>query len=202
MRQGYTLVEVMVSLIIFTILVTATIAAFRGVTINDRIKAAAQQLTSDMREARNQAFNGIADGVNYPTTGYGMYFDISTLPATYSLFTDTDSNNYYEPAKDHTIRTVTLPAEIGLQLSGKANVKKMAIFFNKSNYPLLYNQTSCPPPDGVNFCLGWTINLPVNNPVAVKIQQVGASNGCSVSLKLAPTTASQSLLIDKEITGC
>lgn len=202
MRQGYTLVEVMVSLIIFTILVTATIAAFRGVTINDRIKAAAQQLTSDMREARNQAFNGIADGADYPTTGYGIYFDISTSPAKYSLFTDTDSNNYYEPAKDHTIRTVTLPTEISLQLGGRANIRKMAIFFNKSDYPLLYNQTSCPPPDGVNFCVGWTVVLSANNPVAVKLQKVGTSNGCSISLKLAPATANQSLLIDKEITGC
>lgn len=201
MRQGYTLVEVMVSLIIFTILVTATIAAFRGVSINDRIKAVAQQLTSDMREARNEAFNGIADGADYPTTGYGMYFDISTSPAKYILFTDTDSNSYYEAAKDHTIRTVTIPSEMSLQLAGKANIKKMAIFFNKSDYPLLYNQTSCPPPDGVNFCVGWTVVLSANNPVAVKLQPA-SSNGCSVSLKLAPATASQSLLIDKDITGC
>ena len=98
---GFTLLEMMITLVILSILVTMAIPAFTISTKNQRLASAAGNLIAELNYARSEAvregrkimvssINSTCCGVNngeWGTRGYGSWADTSPAPSGDGIFT-------------------------------------------------------------------------------------------------------------------
>ena len=201
MKRGYTLVEVIVSIAVFSILMGVTITAFRGVGAKDRIKAANSQVLSLMRQTRNAAFNGIVDSSgSYPAGGYGLYFDVTAVPNQITLFADRNNNRYFD-ASEAQPPVISLDGRVRLVLAKNngQSVTKMSVMFQGDDILHVYDQGRCPlPPEG-EFCFP----VALSQGLILTLRDANLQDSCTVKIKVSPNLSTdKSLYITSSASQC
>lgn len=95
-KRGFTLIEILVSMAIFTILFGITIVAFQETRKIERIKGSTQRLVSDLLKAQNFASTGVSQGGTVPVGGYGVH--LVKNATSYVIFADKAYVNSVSPA--------------------------------------------------------------------------------------------------------
>jgi Tfp pilus assembly protein FimT len=73
MKKGITLAELLISVAIAGILIGISVAAFVNLSNTDQILGASQEILSELRQARSQAVESLAD------SAYGVHFTSSSV---------------------------------------------------------------------------------------------------------------------------
>ena len=139
-RQGYTLIEILVALAIFSILLGYSIINLRGTDDRDKVRLTTDKIASLVRTARNAGFNGVPHpslGV-FPTGGYGVYFNRPSKQ--YIYFADINNNDAY--AADEMLESFTLDSSLTMSLAGDIAIQSMVIIFNGDAPPVVKNAGS------------------------------------------------------------
>lgn len=150
-KQGFTLIETLVSISIIALISGIFIANYRGAEKRSNLNLAAQKVASDIRLAQNytlglQEFNG-----SFPLGGWGVYF--STVAAgQYIIFAD-NGNYQYESGVDDEYRQVILPSGITIN---SIDIDPVSIVFE--------------PPDPTTY-----INTVNNGEVNITLQESSSS---------------------------
>lgn len=206
-QSGYTLVEILVAVSIFTMMTAYVVSNFRTVNNSDRLKADLARLTSVIREARASAFNGvIPKGQNsYPLGGYGIYFN--KLDTTYTLFADINGDGFYDPDltdPKEAIQAYTFSENIQIKTLTKSSVIKiMSMRFNGRNYPKFQNQTCSnqpPGPPDFNLCLPAITSNFLNKGIIVTLSATNST--CLGTINISDSPDSDSLLVEDNVKGC
>ncbi len=132
-QKGFTLIDLIVSMAIFSVLTGAVIVNFRAGSRNDSVRRGAQIIASTLREAQTMTLSGteLSDG-SFPTGGYGVRVSTDNTNALI-VFADSDDSGTYTDATED-VRTVTLPQEVTFSIGSTLDVLFSApdasIFFN------------------------------------------------------------------------
>jgi len=95
--NGFTLVEVLVSMFIIVLMSGIIFANYRQSGQQFALQRSASKLAQDIRRVQQMAMGAKEFGGSIPPGGYGIYFDISA-PTQYILFADTNSDYQYSGA--------------------------------------------------------------------------------------------------------
>ncbi|MDO8603902.1 MAG: prepilin-type N-terminal cleavage/methylation domain-containing protein [bacterium] len=113
--QGFTLVELLVSIGIFTIMTGVVLANYRTYNTNANFANSSEDIVLALRQAQvyGVSVKGESSSFNIP---YGVSFDISSTgkPNQIILFADKDSDGIYAPASDSIVQTITWQSPIGI----------------------------------------------------------------------------------------
>ncbi|MBI2636904.1 MAG: type II secretion system protein [Parcubacteria group bacterium] len=109
-RQGFTLIDLIVSIGIFALVATSVAVNFNAGARNDSVRQAANIAAGVLRRAQSMTLSGatLSDGT-FPRGGYGVRFDASA-PSTLTLFADKDGNFNYTDGTEE-LEDVALPKE-------------------------------------------------------------------------------------------
>jgi|GEM_PF-4289063 len=217
---GYTIIEILAAIMIFTMMMGVTIISFRGVTDKDRLKSEIVRVAGIVREARARAFNGvIPPGVNavYPKGGYGVYMNKNTRQIV--LFADKDGDNYYDIDIDIDIDETILSSLLSSKLSFNFIRKTPFIIeeiikFNGDDYPKVFDVSTCPPPgDACPNTLIAIPTIPQNSSTRNGLFQILLASSATPPINFSTicfgqitvsdkTTTIEPLLIDTVLKNC
>jgi len=114
-KNGYTLIEVLVSSAIIILISTLFLANYRGSEKKSLLNLTAQKLASDIRLAQSKSLSASSYGSVFPTGGWGIYFDKAL--GEYYIFADLNGDYAYnagEGDKTSGALVVKLPENIGI----------------------------------------------------------------------------------------
>ncbi|MCX6764537.1 MAG: type II secretion system protein [Candidatus Nealsonbacteria bacterium] len=95
--KGFTLIEVLVSLVIIILLTTLVMVNFEWGGYQFALKRSLYKLSQDIRNVQEMAISSRkVEGVS-PTGGCGIHFNLLESTSSYILFADTDYNGIYNP---------------------------------------------------------------------------------------------------------
>jgi prepilin-type N-terminal cleavage/methylation domain-containing protein len=204
-RNGYTIIEILAAIVVFSIMMGVAVVSFRGTSDKDRLKTELVRVAGIIREARSRAYNGIipSGASAYPLGGYGVYMNKTTKQIV--LFADNDGDNYYDSGEELT--TSTLNSKLNFTFIKKSNpqINQEVIKFNGDDYPTVYNQDACPPggPPPNQFCLNHYIAIPTSGTTKNVMVQIFAGVTCNGRIKVSDKSATvQPLLIDTALVSC
>lgn len=113
-QEGFTLVELLVTLGIFAVITGAVLANYRGYNTNALFANASEDIVLALRQAQVYGVGVKGTGTSF-TTPYGVYFE-TTNPNQIKIFADADSNGIYS-AGDNDIEIIKWPSTIGIATS-------------------------------------------------------------------------------------
>ncbi|MFH1028328.1 MAG: type II secretion system protein [Pseudomonadota bacterium] len=98
-RTGFTLVELVISIAIFSIITGIMVWNFDRYNQNDNLRRGTEQLAADLRLVQNMAMTGATTKgtgagettATIPIGGYGLHIDRTNAPDQYRLFADRES---------------------------------------------------------------------------------------------------------------
>ncbi len=110
--NGFTILELLVSMFIMIVLSTILVARYRSSNPDYTLTQAAQKMASDIRKAQNMSMNGI--DINSTTGYYGYGINVSKNTSSYILFADKGNDKKYDNGTDVKIggADIQLPAKI------------------------------------------------------------------------------------------
>ena len=109
-KQGFTLAEMMVTLVIFGLIFTLALVNFRRGERLEAFRLTAEQVAGNLRLAQTQALTGISEDEAL-AQAYGIYFSLNEA-GQYILFKDQGDRLY--GIGDQVVATVILSEEITL----------------------------------------------------------------------------------------
>jgi prepilin-type N-terminal cleavage/methylation domain-containing protein len=192
-QGGYTLVEILVSLAIFATLLGYAVINLRGATEQDKVKLATDSIAAQLRQARNEAFNGVIEPRTavYPPGGYGMYFE--TVTDTYTRFADHDDDGHYDTTSvDERLEDLTLDGDLDFRLGGDVAITEMAIVLDGQDNPQFNNQSGCS-----SFPCA---PLPTPETASNLIVEIIGGSGCTGTIRMSMDTGA--LYIETFYTNC
>lgn len=165
-RQGFTLVELIISITIFVFLTTVTVFSFRGAGFASSIRSNGAILASTLRRMQSYAISGnsikvcsdyvanprtcetaapcggvlTCDSV-VPTGGYGMAV-LSTNATAVSIFADLNNDQQYTAAQDVLIETQTVNLTDKTRISNGGAFPQVVVFGAQRGKPTFV------PPNG------------------------------------------------------
>jgi len=98
-NEGLTLMEMLVSIGIMVVMLSATILSNNTFGSNRKVKMTAQKMTSDIRKMQSFVLNLQDHNGNFPEGGWGINIDKISSDIKYNLFADVD----FSPANDQHI---------------------------------------------------------------------------------------------------
>ena len=113
MKNGYSLIEMLIILMIISIFSTIIIIDYSKQKSSNDLAFAVKQVIEDMRAVQNNTVNTLKYDGSVPLGGYGVKFSTSSN-TSYVLFADSNANRLYDPGTDGLVRTATLPRGIVL----------------------------------------------------------------------------------------
>lgn len=127
-KQGFTLIEVIISMAVFAVIVTLIFANYRYGDAVQNLEASKQEIHSMLRTAQHQAIVGkgietCTEGsceINLPF-GYGVYFqyphgsEILIYADTKNEIGESTSNKMYDVNKDDIVQTLPLKKNITVE---------------------------------------------------------------------------------------
>ncbi len=109
-REGFTLVEILIVVVILTILSTMAVTSFLGLSEKYKVETETKQLYADLMDARGRAMQrNRFHFVRFAASGYATYDDTSPSP---------DGNGAYNTGLDNQVVNVTFKHPITTVLSG------------------------------------------------------------------------------------
>lgn len=112
MKQGFTLIELIVAISIFTLITLAAVVNFRGNDPSRQIKLQAANLVSVLRQAQVQAQAGEPFNGSLPAGGYGVSISTCAVPpCSITLFADQNGNFSMESPAE-VVETVSLGDQV------------------------------------------------------------------------------------------
>lgn len=122
--NGFTLVEMMVSIAIVATISSIFLANYHANAIRNQLILAAQKLSSDVRLMESNGLGLSSFNGSIPDGGWGVYLSTASS-SNYILFADVNGNHLFDPATE-TYKVVYFPTGITLAnisgLSGDSNV--------------------------------------------------------------------------------
>lgn len=203
-RNGYTIIEILAAIVVFSIMMGVAVVSFRGTSDKDRLKTELVRVAGIIREARSRAYNGImpTGATVYPAGGYGVYMNKTTKQIV--LFADNDGDNYYDSGEE--VSSSSLNAKLTFTFIKKnPAITEEVIKFNSDDYPTVYNQQACPPggPSGTSVCPNHQLTIPTSGQTQNVILQIFAGATCNGRIKVSDKSATvQPLLIDTSLVSC
>lgn len=108
--RGFTLVEVLVSIGIFTVLTAVVLSNYRSYDSSALFANASEDIVLALRQAQVYGVGVRGTGTSFATP-YGVYF-LKSKPNEIVIFADNNSNGLYSSADDTLIETIKWPANI------------------------------------------------------------------------------------------
>lgn len=108
-NQGFSLVEVLVSLAIVSMIAGLMLANYRASEDTNRVVFSAKELAGTIRVAQNNSLGAVKYGTSTPLGGWGVHIDTELSDTSYRLFADMNDNSQYDPGEaeiEHGGRTV------------------------------------------------------------------------------------------------
>jgi|GEM_PF-1674637 len=137
-RQGFTLLELLLSLAITGILIGATVSNFHSGGKNESVRLAARLGEAALRQAQTMTLTGALNDGTFPSGGYGVRFDVST-PAILALFADNNNNHAFDAGEEVMVERKTLPPNSSFSLGSSLDVvfssPEGTVFFNGASAP-------------------------------------------------------------------
>ena len=100
-RRGFTLVELIISMAIFSLMTTLVIANFRSASSQRLLRSQANALASVFKQAQVQALSGKPFNSAVPVGGYGVLLSICSVPpCAVTLFADVNGDFTYDGAAE------------------------------------------------------------------------------------------------------
>ncbi len=93
-RPGFTLIELMVTVSIIGIIVTASMAGYFNSEKKSNLDGGMRMLSANFNLARNDFLSGVKYAGAVPVGGWGIHLDKSS--STYLLFADLNNNGLYD----------------------------------------------------------------------------------------------------------
>ena len=110
-QSGVTLIELLVAIAVIGIM-TGIFVMQVSVSDNEQVEVITEKVASDVRQIRNLAASRVIGEDNqYPTGGYGMYFQDRNVtdPAYYVVFADDGQNIGYQSDEDSSMAKYIFP---------------------------------------------------------------------------------------------
>lgn len=163
-KNGFTLVEMLVSISILVVLSTMLIANFNAGERQTRLNASANVLSSEIRKVQNMVLNGAKFGdKEMPFGGYGIHFENNK----YILFADNNSNKVYDLSEG--MATTTLK-DIQLEFSFNN------LLFTPPKAQVCMNNDGCSPCDcnikNRGVFTATTTHAITGDKIGVKVNQI------------------------------
>ncbi|MBI2050602.1 MAG: prepilin-type N-terminal cleavage/methylation domain-containing protein [Parcubacteria group bacterium] len=142
--QGFTLIDLIVAIGIFTLVTTVAVANFSVGSRNDSVRLGASVASGLLRRAQTSTLTGalLSDGT-FPEGGYGVRLDASDA-GTLTLFADKDGNFNYTDATEE-VEDVALPRDVVFD-GGTLN-----IVFSAPDADVYFNGAASEASKTVNF---------------------------------------------------
>src|SRR3989344_2062495 len=125
---GVTLVEVLVSIGIFTVLTGVVLSNYRGYNTNALFANASEDIVLALRQAQVYGVGVKKDVGGSFTTPYGVWFLANTNSLI--IFADNNSNGLYGSADDTIIETITWPSNIKIRTAANWGGFFFFFFYN------------------------------------------------------------------------
>ncbi|MFH1192052.1 MAG: prepilin-type N-terminal cleavage/methylation domain-containing protein [bacterium] len=133
-QNGFSLIEMLVSVFILTIITTLSITNYRAGEKKNLLNLESNVLLSNIRKMQNMVLNGSKfDGHEMPFGGYGIHFESTG----YTIFSDDNSNKKYDAGE---AASAVVLQKISLAETGN---NKNLIFFPPKGQ-VCVNQDLCP----------------------------------------------------------
>lgn len=144
-RNGFTLLELIMSIGILGILIGATISNFHDGARNQAVRQAANLTASLLRQAQSQTLSGIVSNGTFPAGGYGVRFD-STSAGALIFFADSNGNFNYDAGEDLAGERVIFPPGASFNLGASLNV-----VFSPPDGSVYFNGVAAPDTMAIPF---------------------------------------------------
>lgn len=128
MKNGFSLIELLVVISIIGIFTAITLANYRGGEAQFALERSAHKLAQDLRRAQEMTMSTRETnigGVFVIPKGYGIYFDRSQ-PSQYILFANLNENRSYDGGNE---RLEILTPERGVRISNLSSGNTLNILF-------------------------------------------------------------------------
>lgn len=100
-QEGFSLVELLVSISIFGILAAAIVVNIRGSSSGREAELQAQNLSSFLQTAQVNSLSGQPHEGSFPLGGYGVHMQVcATAPCTAILFADVDQDGSFDASEE------------------------------------------------------------------------------------------------------
>jgi prepilin-type N-terminal cleavage/methylation domain-containing protein len=115
-NYGFTLLELVISLFIITLMISAFLANYNGGRSSSNLSLAAQQMVSDIRSAQNKALGTASYSGTPPVGGWGVHLD-TTNKNSYIIFADVNGDKKYNNSPDEALisgggQTINFPSDV------------------------------------------------------------------------------------------
>jgi len=116
-QQGFTLLELLVSLAIMTTLISVFLVDYKSGNRGTELSLVAQNVITDIRLAQNNTLGSVEYNGNIPLGGWGVYFHTgSGFNNNYIVFADVNGDGEYDPITEGNTsfgaRKVDLPEKV------------------------------------------------------------------------------------------
>lgn len=129
LKNGFTLIEILISFGIFAILLAIVLSGFMDTRKLERLKQSSAELVSALQKAQNFALTGYASSGSVPPSGgYGVHLDKNSTE--YFIFADTNSV-MTGPACDTTKVNQRYDIECSEQKVGGSNFLQSGVIIHK-----------------------------------------------------------------------
>jgi type II secretory pathway pseudopilin PulG len=137
-KKGFTLVDLIIAMSIFSAMTLLVTVNFNSGTRNDSVRQTATIASVVLRKAQSQTLTGaVLSNGTFPIGGYGVRFD-DTRPGEVTLFADIDGNlNYTDSSED--LETILFSKDAVFSVS------TLNVLFSSPNADVYFNGLSTDP---------------------------------------------------------
>ena len=117
-KNGFTLLELIISIAIITTLIGIFLANYHGGNKRTELIMIAQKMVTDIRLAQNNTLGSVKYGDDIPAGGWGVHFNLYENDSGYLIFADLDEDSAYDSGEgneDNGARLINFPDYIKIE---------------------------------------------------------------------------------------
>ncbi len=137
-NKGFTIIELLASIVILTIITSFSIVSFNTWGRNEDLRQSARWLADNIRSVQTKSLSGEMFNGDSPY-GYGVYFS-NTDTSSYVLFADLDNDSIYDVADGELIDTYNLTDNVLTSAITPISAGELTIIFKAPDAKIYINQ--------------------------------------------------------------